>query len=109
MFQQLVKQVEAGSLHVPKKELIGTLQLLLQTRRLQVARSLTDAAVLMKELENYRIKVTAARNETFESWREGQHDDLALAVAMAAWLGEQALPAPGEGPDEPVFEQIIIA
>ena len=100
---------EAGSLHVPKKELIGTLQLLLQTRRLQVARSLTDAAVLMKELENYRIKVTTARNETFESWREGPHDDLVLAVAMAAWLGEQALTAPGEGPDEPVFERIIVA
>jgi hypothetical protein len=99
---------EAGGLYVPKKELIGTLQLLLQTRRLQVARSLTDAAVL-KELENYRIKVTTARNETFESWREGPHDDLVLAVAMAAWLGEQALTAPGEGPDEPVFEQIIVA
>jgi hypothetical protein len=45
----------------------------------------------------------------FQSWRAGQHDDLVLAVALAAWLGEQALPAPDEGPDEPVFEQIIIA
>jgi hypothetical protein len=99
---------DAGGLYVPKKELIGTLQLLLQTRRLQVARSLTDAAVLMKELENYRIKVTTARNETFESWREGPHDDLVLAVAMAAWLGEQALPAPDDLQEEPVFEQIIV-
>ena len=57
----------------------------------------------------FRVKVTAARHEVFQSWREGQHDDLVLAVALAAWLGEQALPAPGEGPDEPVFEQIIVA
>ena len=42
-------------------------------------------------------------------WREGRHDDLVLAVAVAAWLGEQALTAPGEGPDEPVFERIIVA
>ena len=93
---------EDGVLHVPKKELVGTLQVLLQTRRLQVARSLTDAAVLVQELENFRAKVTAAKKETLESWREGRHDDLILAVAMAAWLGEQALTAPGEGPDESV-------
>ena len=98
-----------GVLHVPKKELVGTLQVLLQTRRLQVSRSLPDAAVLVQELENFRAKVTAAKKETLESWREGRHDDLVLAVAMAAWLGEQALTAPGEGPDEPVFERIIVA
>ena len=100
---------EDGVLHVPKRELVGTLQVLLQTRRLQVSRSLPDAAVLVQELENFRAKVTAARQETLESWREGRHDDLVLAVAVAAWLGEQALTAPGEGPDEPVFERIIVA
>jgi hypothetical protein len=24
-----------------------------------------------------------------DTWREGAHDDLVLAVAVAAWLGEQ--------------------
>jgi hypothetical protein len=28
----------------------------------------------------------------FESWRERDHDDLVLAVALAAWLAEQAGP-----------------
>lgn len=99
---------DSGSLHVPKKELVGTLQLLLQTRRLQAARTLPDAAVLVKELENFRVKVTAARNETFESWREGQHDDLVLAVALAAWMGEQALPTPDDLLEETILEQIIV-
>jgi hypothetical protein len=99
---------ESGSLHVPKKELVGTLQVLLQAHRLHVARTLPDAAVLVKELENFRVKVTAARNETFESWREGQHDDLVLAVALAAWLGEQALPTPDDLPEETICEQIIV-
>src|SRR6516164_9218464 len=81
---------EDGVLHVPKKELVGTLQVLLQTRRLRVARTLPDAAELVQELENFRAKVTAARQETLESWREGRHD-LILAVAVAAWLGELAL------------------
>jgi hypothetical protein len=106
---QAVTGGEDGVLHVPKRELVGTLQVLLQTRRLQVSRSLPDAAVLVQELENFRAKVATARQETLESWREGRHDDLILAVAVAAWLGELALTAPGEGPDEPVFERIIVA
>ena len=99
---------EDGVLHVPKKELVGTLQVLLQTRRLQVARSLTDAAVLVQELENFRARVTTARQETLESWREGRHDDLILAVAVAAWLGELALTTPDDQAEEPVLERVIV-
>jgi hypothetical protein len=99
---------DVSGLHVPKKELVGTLQVLLQTRRLQVARTLTDAAVLIRELENYRTKVTTARQETLESWREGRHDDLVLAVAMAAWLGEQALTTEDDRQEEPILEQVIV-
>jgi hypothetical protein len=77
--------------HVPKKELVSTLQVLFQSRRLQVARQLPMASVLVKELETFRVKITASANETFESWRERDHDDLVLAVAMAAWVGERGL------------------
>jgi len=49
------------------------------------------ASVLVKELENFRVKITVNANETFESWRERDHDDLVLAVAMATWLGERVL------------------
>jgi hypothetical protein len=79
-------------LHVPKKELVGVLQMLLQTRRLQVARLLPDAGTLMRELENFRVKITAARNEVYKAWREGAHDDLVLATGLAAWCAEKALP-----------------
>ena len=78
---------------VPKKELVGVLQILLQNRRLQIARSLADADTLVRELQNFRVKITAARHETFEAWREGAHDDLVLAVALAAWCGEKTLPS----------------
>jgi hypothetical protein len=65
---------------------------LLQKRRLQVAHALPAAAVLVNELENFRTTVSLAKNDSFESWREGPHDDLVFAVALAAWLGEQRLP-----------------
>jgi hypothetical protein len=81
-----------GSLRVPKKELVGILQVLLQNRRLQVARKLPEAQLLLRELENFRMKVINLRPESLETWREGHHDDLVLAVALAAWVGEQVLP-----------------
>jgi hypothetical protein len=73
-----------GSYHVPKKELITALQVVMQGRRLQIARSLPDAATLVRELQQFQVKITAAANETFGVWRDGQHDDLVLAVALAA-------------------------
>ena len=81
-----------GDMQVPKKELVGVLQVLLQTRRLHVANSLPDAGLLVSELENFRMKVTLPKDDSFESWREGPHDDLVFAVGLAAWLGEQTLP-----------------
>jgi hypothetical protein len=77
--------------HVPKKELVSVLQVLLQSRHLQVARQLPMAAVLVKELESFRVKITASAHETFEAWRERDHDDLVLAVALAAWVGHEGV------------------
>ena len=80
---------ETQAYHVPKRELVSVLQVLLQKERLKIARTIPDAAVMAKELQNFKVKITASANETFGAWREGQHDDIVLAVAMAAWLGER--------------------
>jgi hypothetical protein len=74
---------------VPKIELVGTTQALLQTGRLKIAPDLEHADTLKRELMNFEIRVTQAAHESFGAFREGVHDDLVLAVAMAAWLGEQ--------------------
>jgi hypothetical protein len=73
---------------VPKKELVGTLQVLLQGRRVHVAKNLPEARTLVDELIQFQVKVTASAHETFGTWGEGRHDDLVLAVAIAAWAGE---------------------
>ena len=69
--------------------------MLLQTRRLRIAKSLPNTAILVRELETFKVKITELANESFGAWREGQHDDLVLAVAMAAWAGERGLPHEG--------------
>jgi len=78
-----------GAFHVPKKELVSVLQVLLQGHRLKIAKSLPEAAALARELQTFKVKITVAANETFEAWRERDHDDLVLAVALGAWLAER--------------------
>lgn len=78
---------------VPKKDLVSTVQVLLQNGELQIAKSLEEAGTLIKELQNFRAKITAVGNEQFGApdWREGSHDDLVLAVAMACWVVKKKL------------------
>jgi hypothetical protein len=73
----------------PKIELVGTTQMLLQTGRLRVAPGLELADVLRRELQTFEVRMTQSANETFGAWREGAHDDLVLATAMAAFVGER--------------------
>jgi hypothetical protein len=89
-------QAEDGSRHVPKKDLVGCLQLLLQGRRLKVARSLPEADLLAREMANFQARITIVREDSLVAWREGRHDDLVLAVALACWLAERE---PRWGPD----------
>ena len=93
---QAVTVAEDRSFHVPKKELVTCLQVVLQGRRLRIARGLHEADVLVRELQQFQVKITQAANETFGVWREGQHDDLVLAVALACWWAERNPPL-GEG------------
>ena len=76
--------------HVAKVELVSVLQALLSSRRLKIAADLPEAGILIEELKAFRAKITVAGNETFGAWRERDHDDMVLAVALALWLAENA-------------------
>jgi hypothetical protein len=80
---------ENGGWNVPKKDLVGAMQVLLQSQRIKIASSLAEADTLKRELQNFQVKVTTAANEQFGAWREGTHDDLVLAVALAVWSAEK--------------------
>lgn len=81
-------QAGAGIWRVSKKTLVSVLLVLLGNRRLHVASDLPEAATLTRELQTFSVKITPAGNESFESWRERDHDDLVLAVALATWAAE---------------------
>lgn len=77
---------------VPKRDLIMVLQVALQQGRVQVAKALPDAATLVKEAQQFQWRPTKTGDDAYGAWREGQHDDLLLAVAMLVWWGERYAP-----------------
>ncbi len=77
--------------NVPKRELVSNLAILLQADRLKISNALPGAAQLVEELQKFKMKITLAGNETYEAWRESDHDDLVIATAMACWYGERKL------------------
>ncbi len=70
---------------VPKRDLVTTMALLLEQHRLLIPPSLPLADLLTRELQAFKRKVTPAGSDSYAAGREGQHDDLVLAVALAAW------------------------
>jgi hypothetical protein len=69
----------------PKRELIVATQVCLQAGRLRIAAGLEHAATLADELKNYQVKLSAAGHDSYSA-REGQFDDLVLAVSLSCWF-----------------------
>jgi hypothetical protein len=70
---------------VPKRNLVGVVQVLLQSKRLKIAAELPDTQVLVSELQNFKVRTSDAGNDVYGEWRASKHDDLVLAVAFACW------------------------
>jgi hypothetical protein len=79
---------DGRNVRVPKRDLVSALQVLFQTKRLKIASSLPEAQTLIEELSNFQVKISLAGHD---SYGEGTHDDLVLAVALACWAGENKL------------------
>lgn len=81
---------ESDGYHVPKRDLVSILQVLFQAGRLKIAADLPAAKALTEELLNFKVKINVKTAlDSYEAWREGIHDDLVLATALACWYGEQ--------------------
>jgi hypothetical protein len=85
---------DRSQVKVPKRDLVATMAILLQGRRLRVADALPEAQTLVAELLAFRARISPAGHDSYGTpdWREREHDDLVLAVALAAWVGEHPRP-----------------
>jgi hypothetical protein len=86
--------VARGQWRVSKIQLIAAIREVLESRRFKVSKDpvtrkpIEFAEVLVRELTNFREKITESANMTYEA-RQGQHDDLVLATCLPIWLGSQ--------------------
>jgi len=81
---------EGGVWRVPKRDLVACLQVLFQGGRLKISSKLPLAETLQNELLNFKVKIDpATAHDSYSAWREQEHDDMVLSVALAAWWAER--------------------
>lgn len=73
-----------GGHSVPKINLVSRLQALMHTGCLHMPDTLPLAKTFRRELLDFRVSYSAVGNATFGA-REGAHDDLILAAALAVY------------------------
>jgi hypothetical protein len=78
---------------VPKRDLAGVVKIGLQNKTFRIAPTLPDAETLTRELQNFQVKVNDLAHDSYGAWREGTHDDLVLAVALALWTATEIKPS----------------
>ena len=68
---------------------MSTLQVLPQAGPLKIAEGLLGAEKLLKELLNFKVKISDSAQDLYGLWRQGTHDDLVLSVALACYYAER--------------------
>ncbi len=75
---------------VPKRDLVGTVSVRLQNQSLRFTNAGPFAGILQRELLNFRVKIDpVTSHDSYAAGRDGDHDDLVLATAVALWWGDR--------------------
>lgn len=77
-------------INVPKLSMVGTLQVILEGRRLKIAPELEHAAQIKEQLKQYIFKVKGGRIKTGNA-KDETHDDFVTALMQMSWVGEVLL------------------
>jgi len=56
---------EGRRINVPKRDLVATVQVLLQTKRLKIPTTLSEARILLEEMTNFQVKISQAAHDSY--------------------------------------------
>jgi len=86
---------DGNNWYLPKRDLVYELIMALQTGHLKFAQSLPEVEILVRELQNFKMKMNPnTGHDSYEAiGREGVHDDLVLSVAMAVYAAKETRPS----------------
>lgn len=73
---------------VPRRNIIQSVQLPLQEGNLKFAQGLSYKDVFLAELASFKMKPASVDTSSFDTWREGELDDLVLAVCLPIWASK---------------------
>lgn len=79
-----VTTLDDGTQSIPKRDLIGALVVGFESKRLKIAAGLRHVEHLEREAQAFQMKLSASGHDSYNA-REGEHDDLLLAVALPVW------------------------
>lgn len=87
---------------VPKRDLVSSLVMVVQSKRMKIASDISYRAQLVHEMQSFTLKTTSGGSDTYEALMEKDHDDLVMALSMAVWYAERAIPPPEYEPPKNV-------
>jgi hypothetical protein len=78
-----------GIIRVPKRELVTASVVAMESDRVKLPRGLPLRKEFLEEMRNFRAKINInSGHDSYEHWRETDHDDMVLAVAGGIWYAE---------------------
>jgi len=88
-----------NSWRVGRPDMVGILQLALESGRLDAAHSLDLLPALGQELQDFKLRAPSIK-ETDLGSRDSLYSDLVFAVGLAVWRAEREIPLPRSIQDE---------
>jgi hypothetical protein len=85
---------DGDTVRVPKRNLVSSVSVALQSDRLKISKQLPLTDTLTKELQNFKAKISNSGHDSYgadSDWRVGNNDDLVLALAMALWTANDGV------------------
>lgn len=80
----------ARTVSVPKSELISSLQVAIQSKKIKIAHNLFEKEAFIKEMISFNATISSSGKGSFSA-ESGKHDDIVLSLAMAVWYADHRL------------------